>query len=333
MGWGWNHLWQALLRAAVVLGAFVWPPAYGQPVPAGTYPTKVVRVVVPFAAGSVTDVLTRLIAQKLSERLGQSFIVENKPGAGGNLGAELVAKSASDGYTLLMATGNHTINMALYRNLAYDTMRNFAPVVFCASAPTILAVHPAVPVKTVGELLALSKARPGELNFGSAGSGSAQHLGAELFKSMARVDMVHVPFNGAAPAVTGILAGQVDVQFIAMPLALPHVKTGKLRALAVTSSMRSPIAAELPTVGESGVPGFELSVWYGLLAPAGTPNEVIKLLNQEITRILLMADVQDRFAGLGADIKPGSPDQFRSFIKEDIAKWAKVVKESGARVD
>lgn len=299
----------------------------------GSYPTKLIRIVVPFAAGSVTDSLTRVIAQKLSDRFNQPVIVENKAGAAGNVGAELVAKSAADGYTLLMATGNHTINMTLYHSLNYDTVKDFAPIIFCASAPTLLMSHPSLPVKSVTELLDLARAKPGRINIGSAGSGSAQHLGAELFKSMAAVNMVHVPYNGAAPAVTGILSGQVETQFMAMPLGLPHAKSARLRALAVTSKHRSPIVPDLPTVSESGLPGFELSVWYGLLAPAATPKEIVDLLNSEVAKILAMPDVKNRFTALGADIETGSPEQFKQFISEDIVKWANVIKASGARVD
>jgi len=297
------------------------------------YPSQPVHIVVPFAAGSVTDTLTRTVAQKLNERLNVPVIVENKPGAGGNIGASQIAKAPPNGLSLLMATTNHTINATLYRNITYDIQNDFTPVIFCASTPMLLVVSASSPLRTTGDLIAEAKQHPGKINFGSAGIGSPQHLGIELFNSMAGVQTTHVPYNGAAPAVVGMLGGQVDVQFIALPLAIPQMKAGKLRALAITSQQRSALVPDVPTVSESGLQDFTLSVWYGVLAPAGTPTPIVTFLNQQIKEILAIPQVQDNFSTLGVEIETSSPREFADFIRTDAARWAQLIRQSGASAD
>lgn len=301
---------------------------------AADYPNKPIRIVVPFAAGGTTDFLARAIAQDLGTSMGTTVVVDNRPGAGGNIGSDLVAKSVPDGYTLLLGTvGTHAINASLYKKMPYDTVKDFAPISLVASVPNILAVHPSVPAKSVKELIALAKAKPGVLAFASSGNGSSIHLSGELFKSMTDVDMVHVPYKGSGPALTDLVGGQVQLMFDNMPSSFPHVKAGRLRALAVTSPKRSPAAPDVPTIAEAGVPGYESVAWFGILAPAGTPPEIVKKLNTEIAKTLKSPEVMTRLASQGAEPVSNTPEQFAAYIKSEMTKWAKVVKTSGAQVD
>jgi tripartite-type tricarboxylate transporter receptor subunit TctC len=301
---------------------------------AQTYPARPMRIIVPFPAGGIADLFARVIGQKFNEAWGQPAVVDNRPGAGGNIGAEIVAKSPPDGYTLVMGSiGTHSVNVSLFSKLAYDPIRDFAPVALVMEAEGLLVLHPSVPVRTVKELIALARARPGQVAYASAGYGTAGHLAGELFKSMARVDMVHVPYKGNVPAITDLISGQTSLLFATMPTVLPQVQAGRLRALAVTSSARSPAAPELPTIAEAALPGYSVTNWIGLFAPAGTPRDIVLKLNGETVRIMQAPDIQKRLANEGAKFTPKTPDEFTSFVKTEIAKWAKVVKEAGIRVD
>jgi tripartite-type tricarboxylate transporter receptor subunit TctC len=300
----------------------------------GSYPNHSVRLIVPFPPGGATDIMARAIAQRWSEVLGQQFVVDNRPGAGGNIGSDLVAKAQPDGYTLLMGTvGTHAINASLYPKMPYDNQKDFAPVILVAAVPNVMEVNPSVPAHNVKEFIAYVKANPGKINFASSGSGTSIHLSGELFKVMAGVDMTHVPYKGSSPALTDLLGGQVQVMFDNLPPSLPHIKAGKLRALAVTSAVRAPALPDVPTIAESGLPGFEASSWFGVLAPAGTPRAIIDRLNAEGVKWLSTADAKEKMANLGAIAAGGSPEDFANHIRAETAKWAKVVKESGAKVE
>ena len=304
-------------------------------VQAQEYPAKTVRMIVPFAPGGATDVLARIVSQKLYERWGQIVIVDNRVGASGNIGAEYVAKSvAPDGYTLLVAGSPHAINMSLFNNLRYDLARDVAPITSIAAFPSLIAVHPSVPVKSVKDLIALARSRPGQINFGSAGNGSPNHLSMEMFKTMAKVDMTHIPYKGGSgQMVSDLLAGQVQLASMGLPPAMPYVKSGRLRVIAVTSAKRSPLLPQAPTVAETGLPGYEVNSWYGVFAPPALPKEIIAKINADIVAVLGLADVKERLAGLGAEPQPMTPDDFGKFVRDDIAKWSRVVKESGAKID
>ncbi len=299
-----------------------------------SYPSKPIRIVVPFPPGGATDILARAVGVELTRAWGQPVPVENRPGAGGNIGADMVAKAAPDGYTLVMGTvGTHAINMSLYSKMPYDTVKDFAPVTLVASVPNILVVHPSLPVKTVHDLIELAKSKPGQIYFASSGNGTSIHLAGELFKTMAGVNMVHVPYKGSAPAVADLLGGQVSCMFDNMPSSLPHVKAGKLRGIAVTSARRSPATPDLPTIAEAGLPGYEASSWFGILAPAGTPREIVTKLNQTIVASLQTPEMRERLSSQGAEPVGDTPEEFAAYIKSEIAKWAKVVKASGAKLD
>lgn len=301
---------------------------------AQAYPAKPVRMVVPFPAGGATDIVGRLVAQKLSEAWGQQVIVDNRGGAGGTIGSDVVAKSAPDGYTILVATSStHAIAPSLYSKLAYDPVRDFTPVTLLASATILLAVHPSVPAKTVKELIALAKGQPKALSFASSGNGGISHLIGEQFKSMAGIQMLHVPYKGDTPALVDLASGQVSLMFGTAVSFLPYVKAGRLKALAVTNPKRSPIVPDIPTVAESGLPGFEALQWFGIFAPAGTPKDIVARLHGEIVKILRVPDVRERLSSLGADVVGNTPEQFAAFQRADAAKWTKVVKESGAKID
>jgi len=315
------------LAAALVISV-VTQTVFAQP-----YPSKPVRIVVNFPAGGVADLYGRIIAAKVQEAWGQPVVVENRTGAGGNIGADAVAKSAPDGYTLNMsAIGPHAINVSLFSKMPYDPVKDFAAVALVLEAEGLLVLHPSIPASSVAELIAYARANPGKLTFASAGMGTASHLAGELFKSMAKVDMTHVPYKGNVPAITDLLAGQTSLLFATMPTVLPHAKAGKLRALATIGSVRSMAAPELPTIGES-LPGFEVNNWIGLFAPAGTPPEIVRRWNGEVMRIMQAPDIQARLPAEGARFSPNTPEQFAAFVKSEIAKWAPVVKASGARVD
>ncbi len=297
------------------------------------YPAKPVRVISGFPPGSGADITARVIGVKLYEATGQQFFVDNRPGAGSNIAAEIAAKSPPDGYTLFIGTVANTINATLYSKLPFDFARDFAPVALATAAPNVLVVHPSVPVKSVKELVALAKSRPGQLNFASAGTGTAPHLSGELFNAMAGVKMTHVPYKGSPPAVLDLVAGSVDVMFSPASSVLPHVKSGRLRALAVTTAARLPSLPELPTVAESGLKGYETITWFGFVAPAKTPPAIVARLNAEIVKALALPDVRSQFELQGIEIVGGTPERFADYIREEIAKWARVIRLSGAKAE
>lgn len=297
------------------------------------YPVKPIRVIVPYAPGGGTDTTGRILAQKLTEKFGQSVIVDNRAGAAGIVGSDIVAKAAPDGYTLLLVAGAHAINPSLYAKLPYDTVKDFAPVAFLVTAPNILVVNPSIPANSVQELIALAKAKRGQLNFGSGGVGQTPHLAAELFKSMAGVAMNHVPYKGGAPATIDLIGGRLSMMFGGMVLTLPHVKAGRLRALATTGARRSQAVPELPTIAEAGLPGYEADEWFGAFAPAGMPRHIVQTLNTGMRGILRVPDVQQQFAGLGAEVVDMDVREFSDFVKKQIAKWAKVVKDANIHTE
>jgi tripartite-type tricarboxylate transporter receptor subunit TctC len=318
---------RSVLAAAALAGAAT--ASFAQ-----DFPDKPIRFVVGFTPGGPSDILARALGQKLGERWSQQVVIENRPGAGGNVAAEAVAKAPPDGYTWLL--GNNSIlatNQSLYRHLGYDPVKDFAPVSLVAVQPNILVVHPQVPAHSVAELIQLAKKTPGKLNYASSGSGAAAHLAGELFKTMAGVDLVHVPYKGAQPALTDVIAGEVQVMFATSASVIPFIKAGKLRALAVTSARRSASVPELPTVSEAGVPGFEAITWHGVVVPAATPRPLIERMNRELVRVLGMPDLRERLATLGAEVRAGTPGEFADYIASEIPKWAKVVRDSGARIE
>jgi len=302
-------------------------------VQAQAWPSKTVRIVVPLAAGGPGDVLARAVGHKLAESLAQPVVIDNRPGANTNIGHEAVARSTPDGYTLLVTASTLTINPSLYANLTFDAVRSFAPVSLVALTPLVLVVHPSLPARSVKELVELARTRPGQLNYGSAGSGSTLHLAGEMFNTFARVKLVHVPYKGVTGAFSDLLGGQIAIMFPGAPIALPQVQAGKLRALATTGAKRSPAAPELPTVAEAGLAGYEVTVWYGALAPAGTPAAVIGRVNSALAQALAQKDIRERFAALGAEPVHNSPEEFAAYLKADLGRWAKVVQASGAKVD
>lgn len=311
--------WTVLLAANVAL--------------AQDYPLKPIRLIAPFAPGGATDVLARIAGQKLNERLGQPVVVENRTGAGGNIGAEQVARAAPDGYTLLMGGVPHAIAVSLYPKLGYDLTKDLVAIAEVASFPSMIVLHPSLPAKSVKELIALARARPGQLNFGSAGNGSPNHLALELFKTLAGVRMEHIPYKGAGQVVGDLIAGQLQLASMGFPVAMPHVKSGKLRAIAVTGASRSPLLPELPTVAEAGLADFDVSSWYGVFGPVALPRDIVNKLNAEIGRGINAPELKERLAALGAEPSAKTPDTYARYVREEIAKWAKVVKASGAKLD
>ena len=314
--------WCTLIALVVTADAF-----------AQSYPVKPIRLVLPYPPGGGTDVIARPLAQKLTEQLGQQVIVDNRGGAGGNIGMEFVAKSPADGYTLLFAlTAQYAVNPSLYPKLPYDPVRDYAPISLLANAPYLLVVHPALPAKSVAELVTLVKARPGQLSYSSSGNGSGAHLAGEMLRSLAHVEIVHVPYKGAGPAMPDLIAGQVQLSFITYTVAGPHIKTGRLRALGVTTAKRSPTLPDLPAIGET-VAGYDSAVWYGFAAPAGTPPEIVSKLNTEVLRVLAAPDFRSRITLEAVSPIGSTPEEFGSFMKSEIVRWAKVVRDSGAKVD
>lgn len=298
------------------------------------YPSRPIRIIVPFPPAGTTDILARLVGQKLQETLGQTVLIENKPGAGGNIGSDMVAKAPADGYTLLMGTiGTHAINPGLYKKMPYDSVKDFTAVALVATVPNVLVVHPAVPAKTVTELIAWEKANAGKINYASSGVGTSIHLSGEMFNAMAGTRFAHVPYKGSGPALTDLIGGQVSLMFDNLPSSIGHIRAGKLRALAVTSSKRSSALPDVPTIAESGVAGFDSGSWFGLLAPAGTPKPIINRLNAEVLKILATPEMKQKFSEQGADPSNMNADEFGAFIKAEITKWAAVVKASGASAD
>jgi len=301
---------------------------------AQTYPSKPIRLVVPYPPGGTTDILARDVGQRLTGTLGQSVVIDNRPGAAGNIGTEMVAKAAPDGYTLLMGTVNtHAINAGLYAKLPYDHIKDFAPVILVARVSNVLEVNPSVPVYTVADLIKLAKEKPGQLNFASSGSGTSIHMSGELFKTMAGVDMVHVPYKGSAPAISDLVGGQVQLMFDNLPSSLAMIKAGRLRPIAVTSAQRAPALPDVPTIAESGLPGFEATSWFGVVAPAGTPPAIISRLNAEIDKWVQSPEGKEKLVTQGAVPAGGTPEQFAAYIRAETDKWAKVVKASGAKAD
>ena len=293
------------------------------------YPSKPVRMVVPSSAGGGTDIVARIIAPELSKRLGQQVVIDNRPGAGTMIGIEVAAKSPPDGYTLLMGLSTLAINSALYKKVPYDPQRDFAPITQAVSSASIIVVHPSIPVKTLKELIAFARARPDQLNYASAGTGTYPHMTMELFLSMAKLKMVHIPYKGTAPAMIDMVAGQVATMAATILTGMPQIRAGRLRPLAITSAARSPIVPDIPTVAEAGLPGYESVQWYGMLAPARTPRDIITRLHGEATRVLQQPEIKARFAGDGADPVGSTPEEFSRYIQSELTKWAKVAREAG----
>jgi tripartite-type tricarboxylate transporter receptor subunit TctC len=319
----------ALSCVVVIAGPLLVSDAFAQSAPA--YPGKPVRWVVAFAAGGPVDVLSRAVAEKLAQRWGQPVIIDNRSGAGGALGADLVAKAAPDGYTLMTGhVGTHAINATLYRKLSYDPVRDFTPITLIAYMPFVLLTHPAVPAKTAKELIALAKARPGQLNYASAGIGGPTHLIPELFKTMAGINVVHVSYKGNTAALTDLVAGQVQMMFSNLLTSIPFVRVGKLRAIGISTAKRSPQAPDLPAIAESGLPGFDVTAWYGVLAPAGLPGPLLARLNAEIAQTLALSEMRERFVPQGIDLTSSTPQHFAELIKSELPKWRKIVNDAGA---
>ncbi|NUN60687.1 MAG: tripartite tricarboxylate transporter substrate binding protein [Burkholderiaceae bacterium] len=329
-----SHVTRTTRRA--VLSAIALAAAATLPLGAvaQNYPTKPITIVVPFAAGGTTDILARLVGQHLSTELGQPVVVENKAGAGGNIGAAFAAKAAADGHTLFMGTvGTHAINASLYKKLPYDPIKDFAPLTRVAMVPNLLVAHPSQPFKTVQEMIAYAKANPGKINFGSPGNGASPHLSGELFKSLTKVDMVHVPYKGSAPAVSDLLGGQISIMFDNLPSVIPHVRSGKLRAIAISTAKRSADLPDVPTISEAGVPGYEATSWFGMFAPAATPKPVLDKISAALGKVLANAEVKKKIDDQGGEPANETPAQFADFIQKESLKWGKVVKESGASLD
>jgi tripartite-type tricarboxylate transporter receptor subunit TctC len=301
---------------------------------ADTYPSKPIRMVVGFPSGGAPDILARIFSEKISPSWGQPVVVDNKPGAGGNIGAEAVAHAAPDGYTLALGTvGTHSINGSLYSKMPYDMVKDFAPVILVASTPNVLVVNPSVPARNVAELIALAKAKPGSLTFGTPGIGTSPHVAGEMFNALAGVKLTHVPYKGRAMAIPDLLGGHISMMFDNLPSALPVIKEGKVRALGVTSAKRSPSAPDIPTLAEQGLPGFDADSWFAIFAPANTPKDVVAKLNAELNRIYQLPDVQAKLKTLGLDPILGTPEKLATYQRAEIAKWAKVVKDSGAKAE
>ena len=320
---------------AVILAVIGASASAQQPVKdAAGYPTRAIRFIIPFTSGGSADIIARTMAQKMSEGLGQQVVVDNRGGSGGLIGSEIAAKSPADGYTIMMGlTANIAINPALYQKLPYDPVRDFAPVTLVATAPYALVVPPSLPAKTVKDLIALARSKPGELAYASFGNGSAGHLSGELFASMANVKLLHVPYKNIGQGLADLMAGQVQLLFLGIVSAQPHVRAGKLRAVAISGLKRSPMMPGVPTVSESGVKGYEVTGWYGVFVPSGTAPEIIPRLHQEIVRVLALPDLRERLSSEGAELGGNTPDEFGRYVKSEIAKWAKVVKLAAARAD
>jgi tripartite-type tricarboxylate transporter receptor subunit TctC len=324
------HLGTLALAAALGSGLLLHATAAAQ----ASFPSKPLTIIVPFTPGGTTDILARIVGQGLSVEFGQSVVIENRAGAGGNIGGQVAAKAAPDGYTLFMGTvGTQAINASLYKKMPFDPIKDFAPLTRVANVPNLLVANPDQPFKSVAELIAYAKANPGKVNFASSGNGTSIHLSGELFKTMAKVQMVHVPYKGSAPALTDLLGNQVGIMFDNLPSVIPHVRSGKLRPLAITTAKRSPELPDVPTIAESGLPGYEATSWFGLLAPAGTPAAVITKLNAAIVKVLGQPDVRKRISDQGAEVYSETPEQFAAFIQAEGVKWGKVVRDSGASLD
>ncbi len=298
------------------------------------YPAKPIRIIVPFPAGGTADIMARVVGQKMTETWGQQVLIDNRSGAGGNIAAELAARSAPDGYTLFLCTvGTHAVHQTLYEKLPFDPIKDFAAVAYIAGVPNVVVVHPSIPVKSVKELIGFIKARPGQINFGSSGTGSSVHMSGEMLKVMAGLDMTHIPYKGNPQAVTDLMAGQIELMITNMPSVIPYIQSGRLRALAVTTKARSPALPDLPTMEEAGLPGYESSAWFGLVSPAAVPRDIVSKLNAEVVRVVGLEDVKRNLASQGAYPIVMTPGEFGAFMKAETAKWAKIVKASGTRAD
>ena len=319
---------QAVRVLAVALACIAATGASAQ-----DYPSKPIRIIVPYPPGGPTDILARVVAAKLAEKLGQPITIDNKAGASGMIGADMVAKAAPDGYTLLANASIHVINPSVQAKSPYDAIKDFAPVSLIADVPLVLVVTQTLPAQSVKELIALGKAKPGTLNFASSGNAAAPHLAGEAFKIATGVDMQHVPYKGSGPAVSDLIGGQVQLMFDSLPSSIGHIKSGKLRALAVTTSKRAGALPDLPTVAESGVPGFDISTWYGVWAPAGTPKQIVNRISAEIAAIVRTPEIRERLASLGAEPVGDTPEEFAAYTRSELAKWARIVKASGAKAD
>lgn len=318
-----NKINNLLIVIAAVLSA---APAFAQ-----QWPARTVRIIVPYAAGGNTDFTARSVGAKLAEMWGQQVIVDNRPGGGTNIGSQLGATAAPDGYTLFMGGASNAINMTLYAKPPYNTLRDFAPVVWCVQGAALLATHPSLPAKTLKQLIALAKARPGQLNFGTAGLGSSNHMAGELLKFMSGINIVHVPYKGNTPSITDAIAGNVEMVFSGVPALVPHLKSGRLHAIAISSTERFPAVPEVPTFNESGVKGYEASNWFGLMAPIKVPKDIITKVNADVNKALAMDDVRKRFGSAGINPKGGTPEYFDKFIRAEIEKYAKVIKKAGIK--
>jgi len=317
-----------VIASVAALATSLARPAYAQP-----YPSKPIRVIIAQAPGSATDVVSRVISNKLAEGLGQQLVIDARPGAGGTLGTELAARAPADGYTLFMANNStHGSNPALYAKLSYDAVKDFAPIIFVVATPYVLSVHPSLPAKSVKELIALAKARPGQINYASAGNGSTHHLSGELLKTMAGIDIVHIPYKGTTPAIAALIGGEVSIMFATVTGIQPQIKNGRARGLAVTTPKRSNMMPELPTMAET-LPGFEMLSWFGLLAPAGTPPAIVNRMNAETTKVLANPDVRSLLAAQGFEVMSGTPEQFGDYIKVEIAKITKLAKTTGIKAE
>jgi len=319
-----------LLRPIALLSlAFIAWPA-----PAQQYPARPIRILIPFTAGSAADIIARAMEPTLRAKLGQSLVIDNRGGAGGNIAAELTAKSAPDGYTIMMGTiGTHAINYSLYSKLPFHPIRDFTPIALVGESPNALVINPRVPANSIKELIALAKARPGGLNYGSSGAGTTVHLSGELFSSMSGIKMVHVPFKGATEALTALLGGQLDLMFASLSSSISLIKTGRLKAFAVTGAQRSPSIPELPTMAEAALPGYAAAAWFGIVGPAGIPQPIVTVLNNTALAALNTQEVKDRLFASGVEVRTSTPEEFARLIESEIQKWAKVVKDSGAKVD
>lgn len=320
--------WMQVTLACVLLGAAAAAPLHAQ-----GYPAKAVRFILPFPPGGPTDILGRIIGQKLAVQLGQPVVPENRPGAGGNVGIEYAAKQPADGYSFVLASPSLSISPGLYKKLGYDPVRDFAPISLVAQIPNVLLVHPSVPVKSLDELVRLARRNPGKLNFGSGGLGTSNHLGGEMLKGLTGIDMVHVPYKGSNEAMVGMIGGHVDMVVIGVPPALPHIKAGRVRALAVLAATRMPYLPDVPTSREAGVANYEVITSYGILVPAGTPRDVISRLNAEWNKSVAMADTRDKLSAAGFEPMAGTPEQYGEFIKTEMLRWAKVIKDANVRIE
>ena len=321
------------VTGALFCAAAIHTSALAQQSSLANYPAKTVRMILPFAPGGPSDIIGRALAQKLSEQIGQPVVVDNRPGAGGNLGMEVGAKAPADGYTITLTSPTMAISPSLYRKLPFDPLKDFAPISMVANIPNIMVVHLSVPVKTLNEYIQLARSSPGKLNYGSSGAGSTTHLSSEILSNLAGLKMVHVPYKGQGLALVGLLSGQVDMMILAVPSVLPMIQSNKVRAIAALSAKRLPSVPQVPTTGESGVKDFEVSVWFGMLAPAGTPRDIIYRLNQELVKALAAADIRDRFTAGGIEALTSTPEQFASFVRAETVRYAKVIKDANISID